>query len=103
MRFSSPCRLLSATEGEGRAAGPRPQRGPRRGPGAVGVCLPDDRLRFLLREPAGAVAWPARFFVAGPGSQTSGASLPVGFVCSAADDAGRALVGRHLPTLAIDR
>ena len=53
-------------------------------------------------QPARAIAWPARFLIPAPGSDTGRASLPVGFICSAADDAGAARARSHLRALAID-
>lgn len=53
-------------------------------------------------QPARAIALPARLLIPAPGSETGRASLPVGLVCTAADDAGAALARSHLRALAID-
>lgn len=53
-------------------------------------------------QPARAIASPARLLIPAPGSETARASLPVGLVCTAADDADAALARSHLRALAID-
>ena len=53
-------------------------------------------------QPAGAIALPARFFISCPGTQTGRATFPVGFVCSAANDAGAPLAHNRLRALATD-
>jgi hypothetical protein len=53
-------------------------------------------------QPARPIALPARFLIPAPGSEAGRASLPVGFVCSASDNAGTALARSHLRALAID-
>src|SRR5437588_545666 len=62
-------------------------------------CLP---LAVADVQPAGAVALAARFLISRASSQAGRASLPVGFVLSAANDAGAALASRDLQTLAVD-
>src|SRR5437660_2488653 len=69
-------------------------------PVCLGVrCLP---LAVADVQPAGAVALAARFLISRTSSQTGRASLRVGFVLSAANDAGAALASRDLQALAVD-
>ncbi len=53
-------------------------------------------------EPAGAVALAASFLILGSCSDAGGASLPIGFVRCASNDAGAALACGDLGALAID-